>query len=367
MHLIRVSRRVVPALVLFTGVSCATAEDPVPPPACAGLWSTPAASGFVEVLVAATDAPDPVWPGYDLQDASYILHAGDTESGDACLGLWRGGRALGYARLPVTPRLGTLLYGYLLPDAARRSAGTGFPEGRQPEELRTWAESLDVERATILPVEVEDFPIELPPLVRAQLALHEGFHVEVQSPHWSGAAANWPTWDRQPERARVQACYTATPEVEAAFAAERESLARMVEALLDGRRSDACRAGAAFLEQRAARYALLDTVVVPGSDGSPGTCATAEAVMELEEGTADYASWTRLFQLGQADRDQLLRRYRAVQRDAFYLTGAMQLHAIELMEPEEMGPVTERIAGSTTADSGAIQVVFEETFGRWCR
>ncbi|MFW6010816.1 MAG: hypothetical protein ACOC9H_02745, partial [Gemmatimonadota bacterium] len=155
--------------------------------------------------------------------------------------------------------------------------------------------------------------------------------------------------------------------VETAVADERESLAQMVEAMLDGRRSDACAAGAEFLEGRRARYALLEGVEVSASDGSPGSCAVAEAVMELEEGSADYASWTMLFQLGRASRDQLMRRYRAVQDDAFYLTGAMQLHAIELMEPDEIGGMRERIAAAATADSGAIQVLFEESLERWCR
>ncbi len=367
MHVTRLGRRLVRGLVLLTCASCAGDAGQGPSPECAELWSKPAASGFVEALVAATEAPYPVWPGYELDDGAFVLDAGDTEAGDSCLGVWRGGRALGYARLPVDPSLGTPLYGYLLPEAPARSAGAGFPEGRQPEELVAWLGNLDVERATILPVEVPDFPIELPPLVKTQLALHEGFHVEVQSPHWSGAEAHWPTWDRQPDRPAVQACYAATPAVEAAFADERESLAQMVEAMLDGRRADACRAGSEFLERRAGRYALLEGVEVSGSDGSPGTCAVAEAIMELEEGTADYASWTRLFDLGQAGREQLMRRYRAVQADAFYLTGAMQLHAIELMEPDEMGAVRERIATSATMDSGAIQGVFEESLERWCQ
>ncbi len=72
------------------------------------------------------------------------------------------------------------------------------------------------------------------------------------------------------------------------------------------------------------------------------------------------------FELGHATRDQLMRRYRADQDDVFYLTGAMQLHATELMGPNRMAKVTQRIATSTTPDSGAITTAFEESLGDYC-
>lgn len=101
-------------------------------------------------------------------------------------------------------------------------------------------------------------------------------------------------------------------------------------------------------------------------DGTPGGCPEAEAIMELEEGTADYASWTQLFELGRASREQLLRRYRARQADAFYLTGAMQLHAIRLMDSEGVLDVAARIAASGSPETGSLTVAFEEALGRSC-
>ena len=218
-----------------------------------------------------------------------------------------------------------------------------------------------------MPVRVEKFPIELSPLLKAQVALHEAFHVAVQSAHWVGAKADWPSWDRQPDRSDMRVCYAATPVVEETLSEERESLVRMIEGLLDGRRSDACQAGHDFLERRSARYRLVETLPVQGSEGAATSCTVAEAIMELEEGTADYASWTKLFDLGLASRDQVLNRYRAVQSDVFYLTGAMQLHAIAAMRSEGMDAATARIAASETVRSGAIQTVFEETLVTWCR
>lgn len=55
--------------------------------------------------------------------------------------------------------------------------------------------------------------------------------------------------------------------------------------------------------------------------------------MELQEGTADYASWTLLYDLGQTSRERLIQKYQAVRNDVFYLTGAMQLHAVHSCIP----------------------------------
>lgn len=336
---------------------------------CAALWADSAATAFVDELAAVTASEAPVWPGYDLGDGAYVLHAGDAESGAACLGVWQGGRAIAYNALPDAPELSTPLYGYHLPQSTateETGAVVPAPRGRQPESIRTWLHEVGVERATILPVTVEDFPIALPALVKTQVAIHEGFHVEVQSPHWAGGSDHWPTWDRQPARQDIRACYTAGEAVSGAFADEREHLVRTVEVLLDGDATAACEAGRAFLDRRQARYELVADVTVAHYDGSPGTCRDAEAIMALEEGTADYASWTQLFELGRATREQLLGRYRAQQADAFYLTGAMQLHAIQRMDPAGLMAAFERIAASASPETGSITAAFENALETFC-
>lgn len=340
--------------------------QPVPPAECAGLWADSAAAAFVDELATVTASERPVWPGYDLGDGAYVLHAGRAASGEACLGVWRGGRALAYGALPEPPALSTPLYGYHLPPPDRAAGGNSGPRGAQPASIRQWLGQVGVERATLMPVTVEDFPIPLPALVKTQLAIHEGFHVEVQSPHWRGQPARWPTWDSQPDRAGIQACYAGSEAVTAALAEERKRLTRAVEALLDGDGRAACESGGGFLDGRRARYDLLRGVTVMRHDGTDGTCAEAEAILALEEGTADYASWTQLFDLGRATREQLLRRYRAQQGDVFYLTGAMQLHAVRLMDPDGMMGTLAYIAASESPDKGSITAAFEEILERYC-
>ncbi len=356
-----------PVLAVLAFTACGEPAPPTPSAACEPRWSAEPAAEFVDLLTRATETELRAWEGYDLGDAAYVLHAGASEAGRACLGVWRGGQAVAFAALPDPPTLATPLYGYHLPaegDAAARERFTAA--GRQPESVRSWLEEAGVDRATIMPVTFEDFPMELPTLVKVQVALHEGFHVQVQSPHWSGAATDWPAWDRQPDREGLAACYGATDDAAAAFAEERERLVATVESLLDGDVAAACEAGEAFLARRAARHRMLEDVRVARHDGTPGSCREAEAVMELEEGTADYASWAKLYELGHATREQLVRRYRAQQDDAFYLTGAMQLHATELMQPDRMAEATRRIANSTTSESGSITAAFETSLADYC-
>lgn len=229
-----------PACAGGGGAEPATAPpQPRPPAACAAAWADEAATGLVDALTAATVPGPPVWTGYGLEDGTYVLVAGEGEGGGTCLGAWRGGQALGYAVSDVEPNVLTPLYGYLLP-----WEGNGGPFDplvdtyRQPPEVAALLADLGVESAVVMPVHAERFPIELPPVEMARLAVHEAFHVEVEMPRWVGPGSDWPVWDLQPDRGALPACYTRSAEVEAAFAAERQALDRLVNALLDDERTN---------------------------------------------------------------------------------------------------------------------------------
>jgi hypothetical protein len=338
-----------------------------PPAECDSAWAGQAARDFVSLLDTVTAVDRSVWDDFGLRDGWYVLNAGKADSGGVCLGLWHGGQAISYTRVAEEPKLLTPLYGYYF-----RSGDPGdsvpplMTAATQPASVREWLEGLDVDRAIVMPVEVPDFPIELTPLFKVQLAIHEAFHVGVQMPRWYGDTGAWPVWDRQPDRAGVQACYTATPAVEAALREERESLVLLIDHLLDADTAGACTAGEDFLSRRAGRYEMLGGVTVAREDSTPATCGEAEALMELEEGTADYASWAVLYDLGQASREQLMRRYRAQQNDVYYLTGAMQLHAVQLMRPDGMSQVVEEIAASRSPEDGSPTAVLSRTLELFC-
>jgi hypothetical protein len=349
-------------------LACDWTAEPPRPPECADAWRSEAARALVDQLARATAADRAVWLDVDVGDASYVLNAGPSDSGGVCLGLWGDGRAISYARTDEEPTLLTPLYGYWFhsdwygrPDAAM------LERAAQPPSVRTWLESTGVRSAVILPVTVPDFPMELPALVKVQLGMHEAFHVDVQAPRWYASTGNWPAWDRQPDRPGLQVCYTASPDVEAALEAEREFLVAAVESLMDGDTALACEAGRAFLARRNDRYRMLADVQVARHDGTPGTCGEAESIMELEEGTADWASWTVLYDIGEASRESVVRRYRARQDEVFYLTGAMQLHAVQLMQPDSMLAIARRIAESDGPDDGALTNVLARALATFCR
>jgi hypothetical protein len=303
-----------------------------------------------------------------LGDGSFVLDAGESDAGGICVGLWQDGQAIAYATVDEAPKLLTPLYGYYFRSDQSTDSTPGLvAASAQPASVTTWLETFDVDRAVVVPVEVEDFPIPMSALRKAQLAIHEAFHIVVQAPRWFESIGPWPVWDQQPDRAGVRACYTHSPDVETALGLERESLVLLVNSLLNGDTTAACRAGEEFLSRRDARHELLSDATVALHDGALGSCREAEAIMELEEGTADYASWTVLYDLGQASREQLIRRYEAQQNDMFYLTGAMQLHAVQLMRPDGMGDVAREIAESEGPEDGSITSVLTRTLGSYCR
>ena len=232
--------------------------------------------------------------------------------------------------------------------------------GQQAPDFSQWMKQLAIDRAVYMPVSFPDFPIELTALKKVQLAVHESFHVEVMLPVWFTGRGPWPQWDRQPDRPGVQVCYTHSDTVAALIQREKSALADMVEALLSQKKEEAIKAGEKVLQWRAERYEWLDTVTVALQDGSPGSCATVEAIMELEEGLADYGSWTKLYDAGVVSDKQLLQRYRANQKDHFYLTGAMFLHAISLMRSGDVMPVIQRIIASESVAAGSLQRLFAE-------
>lgn len=330
----------------------------------------PPAREFVSELEKATVSTEKVWGDYDLSDGSFVLHAGDLENGRSCLGVWHRGESLSFVELPDKPKLATPLYGFFrVNDDTKKDADPAILEqvNRQPASITKWLQGLKIRSAVIMPVEFPQFPFKIPAIVKVQLAIHEAFHMEVQFKRWLTGTGYWPAWDHQPDRKGIQACYTGTESVKAALDKERETLALLIEALLDNKRGDVCRLGKQFFDQRNARYTMLKYVNVALHDKSFGKCSQAENLMELEEGVADYASWTALYNLNLTTRERLMTRYRAEQKDVFYLTGAMQMHAISLLDPAHTSRIIKRIVDSKTMQEGAITEVLEQELKSYCK
>ncbi|MEM6703256.1 MAG: CocE/NonD family hydrolase [Acidobacteriota bacterium] len=296
-----------------------------PPEACRLDWSDDRAVAVLETLRSATSKVGGNWLGHGPGDSYLVLEAGSAEDEEACLGLFLGGVALDYRVFPKPPRYYARLYGYYFADTSTTERGRELDRlGQQPDATANWLREWGVDAAVLLPVNPEGLPFELPPLLLTQLAVHEAFHVDVQMPRWRHDRAGlWPTGDEQPDRAAVKECYAAQGAAEI-FQEERDALVLAVQEGLGGRIDATCAAIDDFHSARERRYEALGDRVIRRHDGSDGSCVEAEATMELIEGVADWASWAYLHSKGLASTEQLLRRYRAIQAEAFYLTGAMQ-------------------------------------------
>ena len=350
-------------------VEHATPHAPVLPSSeCAALWDTEIATSFVDLLKRTTSREHPVWIDLRLSDPSYVLSAGQTEAGRWCLGLFAGGRAVDFEDLPAEPAWSTSLYGfYFGQPRTDRSTGEVTDDTGQPAVVHTWLEEHGVEHAVLAPVDPTGLPFEIPALLKVQLVAHEAFHLLVQMPVWNGRKGHWPAWDLQPDRTGVRRCFGEDEEITGLYAAEREALASTAEALLDGDRSAACRHATSALTLEAERRSEIDARGLRVQrDEETVPCREAEDIWEAIEGTADYASWLPLFESGFATRDQLLRRYRAQQADGFYLTGAIKMHAAQVLRESSPRDLWQDVAASHSAAEGSPHALFAAAVADAC-
>lgn len=342
---------------------------PLPSGGCAAVWADSIAMDFVNQLELATKTRHRVWNGYQLGDGAVVLQAGKSADSTECLGLWQAGKVVSYREASEGPKLSTPLYGYYLnfPDAIAGHENPLTKLSQQPADISEWLKEFNVKSAVLMPVDFPKFPFKIPALMKMQIAIHESFHVEVMIRHWYTGKGAWPAWDEQPDRQGLQNCYSASEEVKQALQDERTKLVGLIDALLDDDKPAACLAGNEFLSLRARRYDLLKDVKINRQDETQCDCAEAENIMELEEGLADYASWTMLYDIGISSREQLLRRYNAIQNEPFYLTGAMLMHAVSLMNDGKVNSIISEIVNSSDHSTGAPFPVFEKEFARFCQ
>lgn len=346
----------------------AQATSPIPTEPCAEVWQQEVAADFAKLLTEATQTQHDVWPAYRLGDGAVVLHAGNTDDDQACLGLWKHGKILAYTAVDEAPKLATLLYGYYLNfgSPADTTMQPLSAASRQPEAISQWLDDHSIDSAVLMPVDFPKFPFKIPTLMKVQTAIHEAFHVEVMIRYWFTGTGHWPAWDKQPDRNSLQNCYAASDTAKEAIRSEQLLLSDLVQALVTENHTEACALGTSFLASRANRYDLLADVTVPRSDGTPGSCKEAENIMELEEGLADYASWTMLYDIGIASWKDLHRRYQAIQNEPFYLTGAMLMHAATLMHDGETPELIDAITTSQTVQEGALVTHFETQLNAFC-
>jgi hypothetical protein len=199
-----------------------------------------------------------------------------------------------------------------------------------------------------------------PTVLQAQLALHESYHLHSQFPTFFDQPARyaWPAWDRQADRTGLTtSCYEGSPEIVAAHAVEMTHLLDAWDHLWTpaGDVADPAAAredAAAYGASRRARYALLDGVTVPTGTG-PASCAVAEDIMELEEGSASWVSSVTATRAGVMTIEQVRASYGQPLNPAFYHTGSFQLWVLDgLLGADAVRAVTSDITQSDRPEGG---------------
>lgn len=243
-----------------------------------------------------------------------------------------------------------------------------------PNSLKERLESIKVTQALIYntdPVFLDEFlgkPSEFEKHLKGYHTLphhiitHEGFHIFTQFSKWFGIPNyDWPSWDKQPDRdAVIRLCYQA-PAVKGIYLKEHKNLLSTFKLIFIFGRPDLGRlAGKEFLRLRESRYLLLVDTKVPTAHNSAGiSCPQAEAIMELEEGLADFAGNGTRYLLGEISPNQIAEGL-AVPRDStFYDFGFLQMMAIYGLRMGEISTITSRIAKSQNW-SGSIGKEFSD-------
>jgi len=195
-----------------------------------------------------------------------------------------------------------------------------------------------------------------PALFQADLAVHESFHLHSQFPTWLAQARTygWPAWDLQPDRAELRRCYAGSPELARALEAELQALVAAFDAVsVDSSRRDASLGldhARRFVELRRSRRTLQDTMTV--AQGSRRiSCALAEDIMELEEGTAHWIAHATTVRAGLTTTAALRGKYAGTNPEVFYQTGPLQLWVLDaLLGHDAVRRITASIARSAGPD-----------------
>jgi hypothetical protein len=352
---------------------------------CRGAFRDSLSASTLRALERAAAVP-PVWDDYEFRRHPLLLLADSAYRGEpatpVCAAIWRSGAPLEIIELAARPPFSTPLYGMINgdpigPGAIEGASELGVASRRAPSAVVAALRERGVARVVVL-----DVPLHLgrlgrlgemlaaanadPARIQADLAVHESFHLHSQFPTWldQTRAYAWPAWDRQPDRAELrERCYAGSPELSAAVRAELQALVAAYDAVsLDSTRRDVelgLRHARRFVELRTARRALQDTITV--SQGRRRiSCALAEDLMELEEGTTQWIGHATSLSAGLTTAARLRGPYAGTQPELFYQTGPLQLWVLDgLLGRDALRRITTAIAHSTSAEGGAVYAQFE--------
>ncbi|GAB5536405.1 MAG: hypothetical protein Rubg2KO_26540 [Rubricoccaceae bacterium] len=344
------------------------------PSDCDSWFDEPQVHQLVGALHAIADA-GPTWDTYTIANHPVAL-AGIVEGSETggCALIWRVGEAPERLTLAEPAPFPVQLYGFWNGDSLganphplwsqfsatmQRTALEIEAAIRARGEARTIVLRAPLRTAELGPLGEMLEQMDMNPVdILARLAVHESYHLHSQFPTWFDQEAMyaWPSWLAMSDRnTMVQTCYQGTEDVIAARDAEMQQLLATWDQLYPTKTRDVDTARAEaqrYVEARQARYALLDTATVMTSDG-PMSCADAEAVWELTEGSAQWVGDRSAFEAGISSIEIVRGSFNGNANAPFYASGSFQLWILNaLLGRTQFLEMTHAITRSETPDGG---------------
>lgn len=299
-----------------------TLAAPPAPEVCASFTNSPRLRN-VASLLEGQEGHD-FWPNYAPEENTVVFLGAEGERGCAVV---RSAGTSTTLELPAPLALPTPVYWFYMnvdPAVAAeplRGFAAAMALGR--EDLTDVLQEKGIGRALLINIDTGTEALTSPETdaafdgIEENLAfmvLHESVHLNLQYPVWfdqGDANGVWPSWDAQPDLATVlQDCYGLA---ESAQEAEWEALR---SALREGESLDS------FFAARDRRRSTR-TTTIEDFRGASHSCREAEAIVELEEGGADFIAFRTAVTLGWVTRDEMLAyldlRWRAAPHYAFGL------------------------------------------------
>lgn len=319
-------------------------------PACDAFANSDAVAKFEAKYALLATMPYSLWDDYRPETHTVILTSLKTNAD--CAVVLKAGTRTDVLTLDLPLTMGNGLYDFQ------------FIGGNEHPGIQNFLRTTGVPRVLLLNLDGTKLAIPEPNAIRMgynhfdlDLTVHEGFHLNLMFAKMfkhPGAGA-WPEWDHQPSRDKLGGLCYSSPKAKPLFDIEMKALVRAVKLALVDRRPDlAINAGREFIQRRAERYAALADVRVPSHSVAEGiSCAQAEAIMELEEGMADFLGVGTIHKLGLINDSQALEHVAVDSGDSsFYRFGSGQMLLVHALKGAEISEITGRIARSKSWEDG---------------
>ncbi len=316
---------------------------------CTPLYTSPKLAKFLMAYAQLQRLQVPLWRNFRTEHGTLVLT--DLEQAANCIVVLQNNKIFGRLKMASPIVLENGLLGFYM--ESKREAF--------PQELLNYFKKSNIHIATVFSLSLLDNPSVQPQWSLKEylnLYMHEDFHFRTTFPTdldvpWK---TPWPKWGQMPDRSKLaDLCYF-NKLGESLFKMEHEAGVQMAKELIVlNNRERALARAREFISLRKMRYHALASVRVPSSYNPNGvTCEEGEAIMELVEGLAMYASDGAMFVLGIFNQNETVASINSYPEEWFYRAGLAQMLFLFRFNGPGIFQVTDRIAHSSSWQKGVF-------------